>query len=278
MIQVRPHSLLRAWALAAGLLLVTWGCAGSPAPESPIPQPGSEGTTTTFQPGAPGSDGRAVVTRPGQALGLLAHSVDDVHFMQMMIAHHAQALEMTALVPDRTVREDVAMLARRIQASQADEIELMQRWLQDRGEWTPAVDLSTGRPLAEDPHGDHPHDHHDHGDHTHHHPHDPEPDPPHDHHDHGDPDHVMGHDHAGMAGMLTPAQMETLAASHGEEFDRMFLEFMIYHHEGAVQMVHELFASEAGGQEGEIFGFAAHVESDQVIEIERMRQMLARGS
>ncbi|TVR62938.1 MAG: DUF305 domain-containing protein [Gemmatimonadales bacterium] len=275
MIPSRPHALLRAWPLAAGLLFISSGCAAGPAPGTPVSGSGTPATATTFQPGAPGADGRTVATRPGQALGLLAHTADDVHFMQMMIAHHAQALEMTALVPERSVRDDVAMLARRIQASQADEIELMRRWLEDRGEWAPPVDLATGRLLAGDPHGDHghAHDHDGHGHHAHHHHHDPDPD-----HDHGEPDHVMGHDHAGMAGMLTPAQMESLAASTGQEFDRLFLEFMIYHHEGAVQMVHELFASDAGGQEGEIFGFAAHVESDQVIEIERMRQMLARGS
>lgn len=247
-------------ALSTGAFLLLAGCAtgaaqGPPGNDAVGALPGG-----TFQPGAPGQEGRSVVTHPGQALGLLAHTPDDVHFMQMMIAHHAQAVEMTALVAERSIRTDVQMLARRIQASQADEIELMQRWLEDRGEEAPQVELVTGRLLDGDPHAGH--DHHGHHGHDHHHP----------------APGAIAHDHAGMAGMLTPAQMESLAASTGEEFDRLFLEFMIYHHEGAVQMVHDLFASEGGGQEGEIFGFAAHVESDQVIEIERMRQMLARGS
>jgi uncharacterized protein (DUF305 family) len=50
---------------------------------------------------------------------------------------------------------------------------------------------------------------------------------------------------------------------------------MIYHHEGAILMVDELFSSPLGGQEGEIYNFASHVDSDQRIEIDRMRQMLA---
>lgn len=81
-----------------------------------------------------------------------------------------------------------------------------------------------------------------------------------------------------MPGMLSPEQLAELAASSGAEFDRRFLEFMIFHHEGAILMVKELFDSPAGGQESEIFQFAAHVDSDQRIEIDRMRAMLARGT
>ena len=58
--------------------------------------------------------------------------------MQGMIGHHAQALEMTALLSSRTHREDMRLLAQRIEASQADEIDLMQRWLAARGQEVPA--------------------------------------------------------------------------------------------------------------------------------------------
>ena len=61
----------------------------------------------------------------------------DVRFMQGMIGHHAQALEMTALVPSRTARQDLKTLAMRIDVSQADEIKLMERWLQARGQNVP---------------------------------------------------------------------------------------------------------------------------------------------
>lgn len=76
-----------------------------------------------------------------------------------------------------------------------------------------------------------------------------------------------------MPGMLTREQLDQLAAATGDTFDRLFLEFMILHHEGALAMVEELFASD-GGQETEIFQFASHVDSDQRIEIQRMRRML----
>ena len=85
-----------------------------------------------------------------------------------------------------------------------------------------------------------------------------------------------GHDgdaHA-MPGMLTDAQLDRLEAATGDDFERLFLEGMIQHHEGAVQMVGELYAA-GGGHESDIDQFARHVESDQSIEIARMQQMLA---
>jgi uncharacterized protein (DUF305 family) len=89
------------------------------------------------------------------------------------------------------------------------------------------------------------------------------------HHHHG----AAGGDHAGMAGMATPEEMARLAASRGAEFDRLFLELMIRHHEGALTMVAALFASSGGGQEAEIFQLASDVEADQRAEIARMRRL-----
>lgn len=154
------------------------------------------------------------------------HTPADVQFMQGMLAHHAQAVEMTALVPDRTESADIRLLARRIAISQDDEMALMRRWLEDRDEAVPG-----------------PHAHH------------------------------TG-EHAAMPGMLTPAEMARLRSARGPEFDRLFLESMIHHHEGALVMVAELFATDGAGQESELYQFAAHVESDQTIEIARMRAML----
>jgi uncharacterized protein (DUF305 family) len=68
--------------------------------------------------------------------------------------------------------------------------------------------------------------------------------------------------------------MARLGAASGVEFDRLFLEFMIKHHQGALVMVQDLFASPAAGQESEIFAFASDVEADQRMEIERMGAML----
>ena len=86
---------------------------------------------------------------------------------------------------------------------------------------------------------------------------------------HGDAAHVMP-----MPGMLTEAQVKQLDAARGEEFDRLFLTFMIQHHRGAVDMVRTLFASHGAGQDEAIFKFAADVEVDQTTEINRMLQML----
>jgi uncharacterized protein (DUF305 family) len=146
--------------------------------------------------------------------------------MQSMIGHHAQALEMTALLPSRTTREDMRMLARRIELSQADEITLMRRWLQARGQPVPDA-----------------HAHHAHG-------------------------------ATLMPGMLTPEEMGRLEAARGAGFDRLFLEFMIRHHDGALVMVHELFSADGAGEEPEIFAFASDVDADQRIEIDRMSAML----
>ena len=77
-----------------------------------------------------------------------------------------------------------------------------------------------------------------------------------------------------MPGMLTPEEMSRLAAAKGKEFDRLFLEGMIRHHDGALTMVKELFAQPGAGQESDIFAFASDVDADQRMEIVRMSALL----
>jgi uncharacterized protein (DUF305 family) len=77
-----------------------------------------------------------------------------------------------------------------------------------------------------------------------------------------------------MPGMLTERQMGQLAAATGEEFDRLFLELMILHHEGALAMVEQLYVVSGAAQEPQIFQFLTHVDADQSIEIARMNTML----
>jgi uncharacterized protein (DUF305 family) len=77
-----------------------------------------------------------------------------------------------------------------------------------------------------------------------------------------------------MPGMLTPAQMAQLDAARGPEFDRLFLEYMIQHHQGALTMVDELFGANGAAQDGVIFKFASDVSADQSTEIDRMNTML----
>jgi uncharacterized protein (DUF305 family) len=86
------------------------------------------------QPGAPGEEPRELTPEEAEELELPSHTDADVSFMQGMILHHEQALDMTALVPDRTGRKDIPLLARRLEVSQQDEIARMQAWLEARGE------------------------------------------------------------------------------------------------------------------------------------------------
>jgi uncharacterized protein (DUF305 family) len=77
-----------------------------------------------------------------------------------------------------------------------------------------------------------------------------------------------------MPGMLTPEQMNQLDKSRGVEFDRLFLTFMIQHHQGAIQMVDKLFKTNGAGQDEIVFKFATDVNADQTTEIDRMQLML----
>lgn len=77
-----------------------------------------------------------------------------------------------------------------------------------------------------------------------------------------------------MPGMLTDGQMKQLDQARGQEFDRLFLTFMIQHHRGAVSMVKALFDSYGAGQDETVFKFATDVNVDQFTEIERMQKML----
>ncbi len=78
-----------------------------------------------------------------------------------------------------------------------------------------------------------------------------------------------------MPGMLTEAQMLELGQARGREFDRLFLQYMIQHHQGAVSMVKTLFETDGAGQNQTVFKFASDVNVDQTTEIARMQKMLA---
>jgi uncharacterized protein (DUF305 family) len=85
----------------------------------------------------------------------------------------------------------------------------------------------------------------------------------------------MGHGEL-MPGMLTEAELKQLEGARGTEFEKLFLQLMIKHHEGALHMVKQLFASPGAGQDAEIFIFAGDVDADQTAEISRMRALLAQ--
>ena len=179
------------------------------------------------QPGAPGESARELTAEEATDIAVTSHSPDDVMFMQDMIPHHNQAVQMAELVEDRTNRPEVVDAAGRITLSQQDEMEFMERWLNDRGEQVP------------------------------------EP-----------TDHDAMHTSHRMAGMATLEQMAELAASEGTDFDRMFLQLMITHHEGAVTMVEELLEQPGSAYDPMLFEFANDVTNDQTAEIERMHALL----
>lgn len=193
----------------------------------------------------------------------------DVAFVTGMISHHAQALIMSELAPTHGASPQVQTLAARIINAQQDEIALMQRWLEDRGQPVPHVRID-GLVLTVDmsaPAGDAAQDtqmdHMDQMDHA-----ADDGQAPVDAH----AAHAAGEHH--MPGMLTQDQLEELAASFGPEFDRLFLTYMIGHHAGAVTMVDDLLTVDGAGQDGAVFKLASDVQVDQITEIERMRQML----
>ena len=162
----------------------------------------------------------------------------DIRFMSGMIGHHTQAIRMARWAPTHGASAAVVRLSERIVNAQTDEITLMQQWLRDRRQPVPAPDTA----------------------------------------------HAMAHagmSHAGMThaplmpGMLTDDQLARLDAARGQEFDRLFLTFMIQHHNGALTMVQQLFGSHGAAQEDTIFKFASDVSADQSTEVARMQTMLA---
>jgi uncharacterized protein (DUF305 family) len=112
----------------------------------------SPATPVVVQPGAPGKPSRTLP--PSTKAKLPPRSQADVEFMQGMIMHHSQAVEMTALIPSHTENKDLQLLGARISSSQSAEIKFMQRWLAARGEpvsmampGMPDMDKS-GHPMA----------------------------------------------------------------------------------------------------------------------------------
>jgi uncharacterized protein (DUF305 family) len=94
---------------------------------------GSSTGTRILQPGAPGQDTRTISTAEATDLSKVQATAADVKFMQGMIGHHAQAVEMVALIKDRTANPVMNNLGLRIQVSQDDEMNMMRKWLADRG-------------------------------------------------------------------------------------------------------------------------------------------------
>lgn len=189
------------------------GCTSTPAEDTaPIIQPKGPGEVAeTLSADDIGTDWR---TPPNEA---------DLRYVEGMIGHHRQALEMSSLAPERAVNETVRGLASRIFDAQGPEIKAMEQWQEQYAEQAPKHGHSADLP------------------------------------------HV---DHASMPGMATADQMAALKAAKGADFDRLFLQLMIAHHEGALKMVTEHAAKGVDVRVGEM---ADDVAAGQSAEINKMR-------
>ena len=216
------HSLAGLW--LAGLIAVQPGV--GPGPQSP----------PIFQPGAPGAASRVITADAAVALGRTTFTPADAGFMQHMIVHHAQAVEMVGLLQTQGSNATVKRLGQRIALSQEAEMALMRDGLATRGQppaipgMDPAMHAGHAMPASETPL---------------------------------------------MTGMLSPAQMQTLAAARGPAFDRLFLEGMIQHHQGALDMVDALLATPDAAQDTMLSDFTSSVVADQSAEILRMQSLLS---
>ncbi|MFJ2026732.1 DUF305 domain-containing protein [Streptomyces sp. NPDC087897] len=171
-------------------------------------------------PGRPGEPARTLSAgEAAEEAGRDTANSADFRYAQMMIQHHAQALVMTELVPDRASSDSVKRLAERISAGQKPEIGAMEGWLKRNG-------------------GERREQH---------------------------------HDHAGMPGMATDAQLKKLRAAEGKTFDRLFLELMITHHQGAITMATEALTE---GNDVTVEEMATDVVAQQTVEIDRMRGLM----
>ncbi|RFS86722.1 DUF305 domain-containing protein [Actinomadura spongiicola] len=199
--------------VAAGTLT---GCGGD--------EPEAAPSRTVLVPGRPGEPNKTRVAGPSRAP---LPTPAEVRFVQMMIPHHAQALEMSKLAPERASDQRVRSLASRIDAAQKVEIAAMRSWLEHNSE---AVLKAYGK-------------------------------------NHG------GH-HTGMPGMATAEQLKQLREARGTAFDRLYLNLMITHHQGALTMVKDVLDR---GTNVTVQELARDVQSTQLAEIGRMRGLLAKG-
>jgi uncharacterized protein (DUF305 family) len=199
-------------------------------------------TAPIVQPGAPGQNGK-VLSPAAAAIRPRAPAPADVSFMQGMIMHHQQAVEMTDLLGTRSHDPAMQALGKRMSISQSDEIEFMRRWLEDRGA---PVSMATHMDMSKM--------------------------------DHSDPKAIAAMQNMSamplMPGMRTPLQMEALGKATGPSFDHLFLTGMIQHHGGALVMVEDLFDTPGAGEDSVLYDFATDIDNTQSAEIKIMRDLL----
>src|SRR5262249_25608659 len=118
--------------IAAAVAVTTIGAAGGCGSATPRPQTAGP-SPQLVQPGAPGTATREIGVAQATDLSKVPFNDADARFMTGMLGHHAQAVDMVALIAERTSNDMMRMLGKRIDMSQADEMDLMRTWLTDRG-------------------------------------------------------------------------------------------------------------------------------------------------
>src|SRR5215510_12784098 len=119
--------LTRQYILLFVTALGTVSCGGRAAQSAP----------PVVQPGAPGESSKVISSAAAESLPVPGYTDADVKFMQGMIHHHSQAIDMVELLYARTSSDDMKKLAKRIEVSQNDELGMMRRWLEARGQDVP---------------------------------------------------------------------------------------------------------------------------------------------
>ncbi len=226
-------------AMGSGLLSVCMPLASRVMGQqnSGVPASSTSAAPVIVQPGAPGQQNKVLtpITARSEAR---PPAPADVDFMQGMIMHHNQAVEMTELLKTRSHDPQVRELGKKIDVSQTDEMRWMARWLTERGLPTSMPMKGMGMAGMD----------------------------------------MKGMDMSSMMpampGMLTAAQMNTLRRANGPRFDHLFLTGMIQHHTGALTMVKQLFQNPGAGQDPQLFDFATDVDNTQQAEIDIMRHIL----
>ena len=183
-----------------------------------------------IQPGAPGYPSKVLNESEATNIANTSYINADVKFLQGMIVHHEQAILMSEMADIRTNNETILDLAKRIDASQKDEINFMESWLKDRNEF---------QNISNSSHQNH-----------------------------------KMHTSMNMEGMATPKQLDDLRDAKSTDFDRLFLQLMINHHDGALQMVEELKKYPGNAYDPILNEFVSDLINDQGVEIERMNVLL----
>ena len=224
--------MARPWAavLATAVLAISSACSGATQDED---RPEVDGAIV--QPDRPG--GKSKILDEAPHVEVAEANDADIMFAQMMIPHHAQALQMSELATDEGAGRSVRVLADRIDGAQRPEIVYMAGWLTDIGEDAPTAKEIKDGDMGAMAMG---HGGHGSGSHT-------------------------------MPGMATPEQLKDLAAARGAKFDKLFLTLMIGHHQGAVDMAGEVLRD---GSEQQLNELASGIAADQSAEISRMEDLL----